>query len=388
MNLWNDISKPIIGLSPMDGVTDASFRFIAARHGGPDVIFTEFVNIQAAFFSPHTLLKDLAYSELERPVVAQIYGREPELFYKVAHIVCELGFDGLDINMGCPSRKVAASGCGAALIRTPELARQILRAAHRGIEDWFAGQSLAGVGIEPAVIEGVRAANRLRVGVAGRTERRRIPLSVKTRLGYDRNVVADWIPSLLEEKPAVISLHGRTLQQGYKGSADWDAIGRAVGIAAGSKTLILGNGDLQDLADACARMRATGVDGVLLGRAAQGNPWIFSNKNLFKSLPAADDPRGLDSAPLNLTERFRVINEHCGHYERLSGNRNFVAMRKHLTWYCKNFRGAAELRSRLMRVNNASEVAECLADFSTRTLEDYLPGHFPSRDQEAGIADL
>lgn len=388
MSLWNNIPKPIIGLSPMDGVTDASFRFIAARHGGPDVIFTEFVNIQAAFYSPHTLLKDLTYSELERPVVAQIYGREPELFYKVAHIVGELGFDGLDINMGCPSRKVAASGCGAALIRAPELAREIIRAARRGIDDWFAGQSLADVGIEAGVIEGVRAANRLRTGVSAAAERRRIPVSVKTRLGYDRNVVSDWIPLLLEENPAVISLHGRTLQQGYKGDADWDAIARAVEIAAGSATLILGNGDVQDLADACARVRATGVDGVLLGRAAQGNPWLFSDKKSIKPLPAVGAPVGPGFAPVSLIDRFRVINEHCEHYERISANRNFVAMRKHLTWYCKNFRGAAELRSRLMRVNDASEVAACLAEFSARTFDDFLPPPFPSRSQEADCADL
>ena len=126
----------------MDGVTDASFRHITAKHGGPDVTLTEFVNIQSALYSPHTLLKDFTYSEIERPVVAQIYGKTPELFYKVAHIVCELGFDGLDINMGCPAKKVAASGCGAALIRTPDLAREIIRAAQHGIQDWHAGQTL------------------------------------------------------------------------------------------------------------------------------------------------------------------------------------------------------------------------------------------------------
>ena len=119
MSFWHDIPKPVIGLSPMDGITDASFRYITARHGGPDVILTEFVNIQSALYSPHTLLKDFRYDETERPIVAQIYGRTPELFYRVAHIVGELGFDGLDINMGCPAKKVAASGCGAALIRTP-----------------------------------------------------------------------------------------------------------------------------------------------------------------------------------------------------------------------------------------------------------------------------
>lgn len=366
MSFWRQIPKPIIGLSPMDGVTDASFRFITAKHGGPDVMFTEFVNIQSAFYSPHTLIKDLDYSELERPVVAQIYGRAPELFYRVAHIVGELGFDGLDINMGCPSRKVAASGCGAALIRAPELAREIIRAARRGIADWFAGQSLKQVGIEADVRASVEAANGLRSGFAQRPERRLIPVSVKTRLGYERNVVEDWIPLLLEETPAVISLHGRTLQQGYKGHADWDAIARAVEIADGSATLILGNGDAQDLADVRKRVRESRVDGVLLGRAAQGNPWVFANKHEIKTAGVNHDFVGLSAAPASLAERFRVMAEHCEHYEQLMANRNFVAMRKHLTWYCKNFRGAAELRSQMTRVNSAREVTDCLARFLSR----------------------
>ena len=151
----------------MDGVTDASFRYITAKYGGPDVTFTEFVNIQAAFHAAHTLIKDLTYCEIERPVVAQIYGRSPEMFYKVSHIVCELGFDGLDVNMGCPAKKVAAAGCGAALIREPELARTIIRAAKRGIKDWCAGQTLSDIQVEPELIEKIRIANRLRTGTDG-----------------------------------------------------------------------------------------------------------------------------------------------------------------------------------------------------------------------------
>ena len=127
----------------MDGITDASFRYITAKHGGPDVTLTEFVNIQSAFYSPQTLLKDFSYSEIERPVAAQIYGKTPEFFYKVAHVVCELGFDGLDINMGCPAKNVAAAGCGAALIRTPDLACEIIRAARQGVYDWSTGRTLA-----------------------------------------------------------------------------------------------------------------------------------------------------------------------------------------------------------------------------------------------------
>src|SRR4030095_5901281 len=191
MNFWRDIAKPIIGLAPMDGVTDASFRYITAKHGAPDVTLTEFVNIQSAFHSPHTLIKDFIYSAIERPVVAQIYGKTPELFYRVAHIVCEMGFDGLDINMGRPARKVAASGCGAALTRAPALAREIIRAVKRGIQDWYEGRTVNDAGLGDDIIEEIKLANRRRAGYETPRHRRVIPVSVKTRLGYDRNVIEE-----------------------------------------------------------------------------------------------------------------------------------------------------------------------------------------------------
>ncbi|HXK28187.1 MAG TPA: tRNA-dihydrouridine synthase family protein, partial [Candidatus Binatia bacterium] len=159
MNFWRHIAKPIIGLSPMDGVTDASFRFITAKYGPPDVTVTEFVNVEAALYATHTLIRDLAYSEIERPVVAQIYGHTPEFFYKVAHVIGELGFDGLDINMGCPAKTVASKGSGAGLILKPELAQSIIRAARHGIEDWSAGQTLDDLGLKPALIQGVLELN-------------------------------------------------------------------------------------------------------------------------------------------------------------------------------------------------------------------------------------
>ena len=134
MNFWPEITKPIIGIAPMDGVTDASFRYVTAKHGGPDVTLTEFVNIQSAFYSPHTLLKDFTYGDNERPVVAQIYGKTPELFYRVAHIVCEMGFDGLDINMGCPVKKGVNGEAGSALMRDLPLAAAIIEATVKAVK--------------------------------------------------------------------------------------------------------------------------------------------------------------------------------------------------------------------------------------------------------------
>jgi len=363
MNFWQKIDKPIMGLSPMDGVTDASFRFITAKHGGPDVTFTEFVNVEAAFFAPHTLLRDLTYTEIERPVIAQIYGHTPELFYKVAHLVCELGFDGLDINMGCPAKKVAAKGSGAALIRTPELARMIIQSARQGIQDWRDGQTLADLGIDTVFSEKNGLANRLRGGQEMAAERRSIPLSVKTRIGYDNVVVEEWMQTLLEENLSAITLHGRTLRQGYKGSADWDAIGRAVEIAKNSATLILGNGDLKDMEGVCRRVHETGVDGVLLGRAAQGNPWIFRAKEQVKQALRSAAGVTIDSPSVGLEERFRVLLEHSRHFEKHSMIRSFVGMRKHLAWYCYDSPGAAELRAQMVRVSHIEEVVQCLSAY-------------------------
>jgi tRNA-dihydrouridine synthase len=385
MNFWLEITKPIIGIAPMDGVTDASFRYMTGKHGGPDVTLTEFVNIQSAFYSPHTLLKDFTYSDIERPVVAQIYGKTPELFYRVAHIVCELGFDGLDINMGCPARKVAATGCGAALTRAPQLARHIIRAVKRGIQDWYEGRTLNDAGLGNDVIEEIKLANRRRSGHETSRQRRAIPVSVKTRLGYDRNVIDEWLPTLLEENLAAISLHGRTLEQGYKGEADWNAIGRAVEIAKGSNTLILGNGDVHDLRDAHRRVRETRVDGVLIGRGAQGNPWLFRDKGSVKQALRTNSALVIDSTPVSLAERFQVIMEHSEHFENLCSPSRFMAMRKHLIWYCRNFRGAAEMRAQMTRANCAEEVRQCLMKYAALGDDELNSSHTTLHNRESAV---
>lgn len=370
MNFWQKIDKPIIGLSPMDGVTDASFRFITAKYGGPDVTFTEFVNVETAFFAPQTFIKDLTYDPIERPVVAQIYGHTPEMFYKVAHIVCELGFDGLDINMGCPAKKVAAKGSGAALIRTPELARTIIQSARQGIQDWRDGQTLADIGIDPEFRTRIDLAKRLRDRKETAVERCWIPLSVKTRIGYDCVVVEEWMQTLLAENLAAITLHGRTLKQGYKGDADWEAIGRAVEIAKNSATLILGNGDLKHMDAVCRRVRETGVDGVLFGRAAQGNPWIFRAKDRVKQALRSAVDVTIQAPSVGLEERFRVLIEHSRHFEEHSMIRSFVGMRKHLAWYCCGSPGAAELRAQMVRVSHIEEVVQCLRAYA-ETLREH-----------------
>jgi nifR3 family TIM-barrel protein len=363
MNFWNALATPIIGLAPMDGVTDASFRNTVAIHGKPDITFTEFTHVHDVCRGPEFLLESLIYSEVERPIIAQLYGKDPALFYQAAHAVCELGFDGLDINMGCPSRNVASSGSGAGLIRTPDLAHEIMRAAQRGITDWAAGQTLESVGLKPARIAAIQRMNNQRLQ-AQPLIRRTIPLSVKTRLGYDAVIVDRWIEHLLAECPAVISLHGRTLQQMYRGEADWRAIARAADVVRGSGALLLGNGDVQSLADGMRRVRETGVNGVLVGRAVLGMPWFFRQKDAVRR--RVDQTIDYQEIPIwepTLETRFEILLDHARRFEALSGRDQFRRMRKHLGWYCKGFPHAAALRAKMFRVSSVAEVEQALTEY-------------------------
>ncbi len=363
MSFWQKIRRPIVGLAPMDGVTDAAYRRIAARRGRPDVVLTEFTNVEGLSRGAQLMLEDFIYSEEERPAVAQIYGGEPESFYKVAILACALGFDGIDVNMGCPAKNVASRGCGAALIRNPDLAKEILRAVKRGIADWAEGISIDRLGLKPRMPIRVRRMNVDRIGSEEVAERRPVPLSVKTRIGYDKIVVEDWVKHLLEEEPVAITLHGRTLKQMYTGEADWEAIGRAAEVIHQTPTLVLGNGDLTSLAMAAEKIRLSGVDGVLIGRGAMGNPWIFSNKHELKDYleaKRADPP--LDLVP-DLETRFEVMLEHSRLFEAVKGHARFAAMRKHFAFYCKGMPRAAELRNRMFQTKDSGQVEKNISEY-------------------------
>jgi len=359
MSFWHDIAQPIIGLSPMDGVTDPAFRLMVARYGKPDVQFTEFINVDEVCHGVDAAWSQLRYDEIERPIVAQIYGADPDKFYQVAQVVCELGFDGVDINMGCPSKNVSARGCGAALIRNPPLAKEIIRAVQAGVRDWASGHRLDAVGLRPRVVERVKALASMRTG-DGTTPRRPIPVSVKTRLGYDAVVIEDWAAVLLEERPAALSIHGRTLAQMYRGRADWDAIGRAAKLVRETSTLVFGNGDVESMDDLVRKVRDTQVHGVLIGRSALGNPWIFRAKARAKAAVGGSALTELQP-DVPLQERFRVALEHARYFESLGGASRFSAMRKHLGWYCTGFFKAAEVRAQMFRATSSYDVERILA---------------------------
>lgn len=371
----------------MDGVTDACFRAVIASHGGPDVTFTEFTHVHDVCRAPEIHLETLRYSEIERPIVAQLYGNDPELFYLAAQAVCELGFDGLDINMGCPSKSVAASGSGAGLIRTPELARSLIQAAKRGIDDWAGGQTLEQGGFKPARVEVFERMNRQR-GAHPVSRRETLPVSVKTRLGYESVTVEAWVEQLLLEQPTVISLHGRTLKQMYRGVADWSAIARAASLVQGTGTLLLGNGDIQCLEDISRRVRETGVDGVLVGRGVLGAPWFFRSKEEVRGQTSSErgPESGLVLSDVSLEERFAVLLEHAKQFVDIFGHKQFHRMRKHLGWYCKGFPHAASLRAQMVRVSSVEELQSILEAFHIRPQSGVVLPYDESVDMDETLA--
>jgi nifR3 family TIM-barrel protein len=315
MNFWNKLKKPILVLAPMADVTDEAFRRIIAKYGKPDVTWTEFVSADG-LCSPgrETLKRDLKFSEGERPIVSQLFSSRPEKMREAAKLCKELGFDGIDINMGCPDKSIEKQGCGAAMIKNPENARAVIRAAKEGAEG--------------------------------------LPISVKTRVGYNKNELETWLPQILAENPAVVTIHARTRKDMSKVPADWNYVKRAVEIRneLGSTSLIFGNGDVQNIAEAEARVAETGADGVMIGRGIFGNPWLFN--------------RTTSLADISLEERFRVMLEHTYLFMELLGDiKNFYIMKKHYKAYIEGFEGAKELRVKCMETQSPEEVEALVKEF-------------------------
>jgi nifR3 family TIM-barrel protein len=342
MSFWNGLQKPFFVLAPMADVTDAAFRRMIAKYsahersngtlGGPDVMWTEFVSADGLIRAPEEgkqkLLKDLIYSEEERPIVAQLFTSNPEHMESAARLCRELGFDGIDINMGCPDKSIEKQGAGAAMIKNPERAREVIHAAKRG---------------------------------AGG-----LPVSVKTRVGYNKDELDMWLPEILNEEPVAVTIHARTRKEMSKVPARWERVARAVEIRneLGSSALILGNGDVESVDDARAKAELSRADGVMLGRSIFGNPWLFHPTK--------------DLSNVSLPERLAVMVEHTRLFEELLPHKNFAIMKKHYKAYVNGFDGAKELRGELMNANSAEEVDKITAHFLA-----YLTNSFQGNRQNS-----
>ncbi len=236
--------------------------------------------------------------------------------------------------MGCPDRAIEKQGAGAVLIKNIKLAKEIIRAVKKG-----AGH--------PDSLGELRPASQRRAS--------KIPVSVKTRIGYHKNEVKEWIKAILEEEPAVITVHFRTRDELYFAPAHWELAKEVVTLRnkISPKTLLLGNGDIKNLAEAKQKIKESGFDGIMVGRAVVGNPWFFTNKT-----PSIKE---ILNAVIEHAELFDDL--HKEELKKKDYHKKFASMKKHFHAYTKGFRGAKELRDNLMKVKNTLEVKRIIEDF-------------------------
>lgn len=358
---WFSLPRPIVGLSAMDGVTDAAMRSLTKEIGDPTFMVTEFTSADGLAYGVSKLLRDFYYTPAQRPIVAQIFGADPDKFYIAGVICCFLGFDGIDINMGCPADSIAKKGGGATLIKNAPLAKEIVRHVQKAVSDWTNGIKIEDLHLKPEFESLLKQRVSLHIEESV-TERTSLPISIKTRIGYEVPVTVEWVKHLLEVEPAVITLHGRTLEQHYGGEANWDEIAKAASYVHSqtSNTFLFGNGDLTIPEDIVTKTKESGVDGAWIGRAAMGNPWIFAQYRDYLATGTYHEP--------SLEERFAVAIRHAEIFEEYnrtifaSDPYPFLNMRKHLGWYVKGFPNATEVRAKLFQSNTPDDVKAILRD--------------------------
>jgi nifR3 family TIM-barrel protein len=331
-NFWEKIKKearqqgkPFFVLAPMADVTDAAFRRMFAKYGKPDVTWTEFVSADGLVLGGRdVLIRDLEFTEGERPIVAQLFTNTPSHMYEAVKLCRELGFDGVDLNMGCPDKSIEKQGSGAAHIKDIDQAKKVIAAAREAAGD--------------------------------------MPISVKTRLGYNKIETDTWLRALLELQLPALSVHLRTRKELSLVDAHWDIMPEILELASvvAPETLIIGNGDIKNLDDGLDRVKSSGADGGMIGRGVFGNPFAFNS--------------AVDFSSFTLPERFKILLEHTRLFEELLGDiKSFSIMKKHYKAYVNNFDGAKELRTELMDAKNSNEIEAILNNFLNIKKPDNYP---------------
>ncbi|MCY1722766.1 tRNA-dihydrouridine synthase [Prolixibacteraceae bacterium Z1-6] len=317
-NFWQEFEGPTFSLAPMEDVTDTVFREVVMRMASPgklNVVFTEFTSVEGMNHpvGRERVSERLIVNESERELlkklgiklVAQIWGRNPEIYANIAKYITEnYEFDGLDINMGCPVKKVFKIGACSALIGEPSLAKEIIQATK---------------------------------------EATHLPVSVKTRTGIKEHQTEQWISELLSVDPAAIILHGRTQRMQSEGDASWEEIRRAVDLKNQIKPHIPlhGNGDVFSYERGLKRIEESGVDGIMIGRGIFQNPWFFNP----------------EKTEISKEERMEKLIQHTRLFEQTWGGiKNFNILKRFYQIYLNSFPGAAKLRADLMEVKDYNEV--------------------------------
>jgi tRNA-dihydrouridine synthase len=320
MTIWQTLPKPFFALAPMEDVTDTVFRRMLLNTGRPDVYFTEFTNVDGLQSVGDKIVSQrLTYHTQEHPIIAQVWGNNPDNFALAAKRIIDLGFDGIDINFGCPQKSVTSQGCGAALINKQPLVHEIIQAT---------------------------------LSVTNGT----IPLSIKTRIGINTIITDEWIPFLLSHDIAALTIHGRTAKEESKVPCHWDEIAKAVTIRNNqqSKTIIIGNGDVLSKDDGLNKVKESGVDGIMIGRGIFTNPFLFS-----------DTPNGH-----TVGEYLELLIQHVTLYDDVwQGKKHYPILKKYYKIYVAGFQSASDLRAKLMETHTTKEAKEIVTQYMSENKE-------------------
>ncbi len=311
---WQKLPRPFTILAPMEGVTDVIFRQIIAEVGKPDVLFTEFTACDG-LFSPgrERVEESLLFNRNERPIIAQIWGTNPDTFYKSAKDMVNRGFDGIDINMGCPVRAVIKDGACSGLIKNPRLAAEIIQAVRAGAGD--------------------------------------LPVSVKTRVGFEKEQLEEWIGFLLRQNITALTVHLRTVREMSKVPAHWELMPEIIKLRneIAPETVLIGNGDLLSMNEIEEKYNQYACEGFMVGRGIFTNPWMFD-----KSVAIEDK---------TIEERIDLYLHHIDiFYQTWGENKNFANLKKFAKTYLSNFPDASILRERLMLSKTIGELKEILLE--------------------------
>ncbi|MCJ1910219.1 tRNA dihydrouridine synthase [Planococcus ruber] len=319
-NFWRDLPRPFFVLAPMEDVTDVVFRHVVSHAGRPDVFFTEFTNTES-YCHPEGMKSvrgRLLFTEDEQPMVAHIWGDKPEFFRQMSIGMAEMGFKGIDINMGCPVPNVATRGKGSGLILRPEAAAEIIQAAKAG----------------------------------------GLPVSVKTRLGYSElEEWRDWLTHVFKQDIANLSIHLRTRKEMSQADAHWELIPEIKKLRdeIAPDTLLTINGDIPDRETGLKLVEQYGVDGVMIGRGIFKNPFAFEKE---PKEHGSEELLGLLKLHLDLHDKY---------LEELP--RSMSGLHRFFKIYVKGFRGAGELRNQLMNTKSTAEVRELLKQAELSAVE-------------------
>lgn len=326
MNIWKKLSSspPLLILAPMEDVTDTVFRQVIAQCGKPDLFFTEFTNCEGAqSVGQASVVKRLIHTQIDKPLIAQVWGITPDDYYKTAQLIHGLGFDGIDINMGCPVKKIIKQGACSALINNQKLAKEVFEATKAG----------------------------------GGT----LPVSIKTRIGFDSIKTEEWIGFLLRlNNLSALTIHGRTVKEQSKVPNHWEEIGKSVELRnqiqsnSNSHTLIIGNGDITSYSQAIDIANSYSLDGVMIGRGVLSNPWIFD--------------KDTDPTQKSILDRLNLLSFHLELWKKTWGDgssntKRFSILKKYYKIYIQGFEGASEIRSELMKLTNCDDTLRYITHY-------------------------